>query len=105
MLQRGYGKDCKSMKKWQESNKDENMKLFVTAFSKKAKMRYCRSFNEESRTNIVTHFWKMTWDMKKETYLVQQLLIKVPNENKSDNDLNRKAFTYDYYLFKGNLRL
>lgn len=70
MLQRGYGKDCKSMKKWQESNKDENMKLFVTAFSKKAKMRYCRSFNEESRTNIFTHFWKMTWDMKKETYLV-----------------------------------
>lgn len=112
MLRRMHGKDYKGMKKQQENNKwkytvnrnERKMKPFCdSAFCKKIKTRYCHSFNEEVRKSIFTQFRKMSWDMKK-VYVSSLIDIKTPKEKKSDNEISRRGFTYDYFLFKKNSR-
>lgn len=75
-----------------------------SGFCIKAKTRFCHLFDEQSRKDIFKKFWQMSWDMKK-IYVSSLIDIISPKEKKGENEMSRRGFTYNYFLFKAKSRM
>lgn len=93
--------------KYSYEDEKEERKLRPTCQSvlcKKAKNRFCDTFNPQDRKQIFLNFWKMSWDMRK-VYVTT--LVKATTTRRPKEDSSSRLLTFEYYLKKGseNLRI
>lgn len=70
----------------------------LSLYCKKAKNRFCNTFDETQRLEIFVTFWKATWEEKKTLACSLVNKIKAKRSTKGNSDDSRRENTYEYNL-------